>query len=158
MTNLKPLIDNPFSLTSMVFQSSTQSSLLDQYLNPYFLHHSNSTNLILVLDLLMSWSHAMILGLTIENKLGFVDGTLPRQDGDTKNSWIICNSVVTTWLLNSLLKEISTSVSISDSARDIWLDLQQRYQRKNRPRLFQLRCEYQILLNINCLLRPILQK
>lgn len=83
----------------------------------------------------------MLLGLTVKNKVCFVDGSLPCPTGDLKNSWIICNSVVTAWLLNSLSKEISASVNFTDSAREIWLDLQQRYQRKNRPRIFQLRKE-----------------
>lgn len=88
----------------------------------------------------------MILGLTFKNKMGFIDGTLPQPDGEMKKSWIICNSIVTTWILNSLSTEISASVNFADSARDIWIDLQQHYQRKNRPRIFQFRREISNLI------------
>lgn len=83
----------------------------------------------------------MTLDLTVKNKLGFVDGSISEQTGELKRSWIICNSVVRAWILNALSKEISASVNFSDSARGMWLDLQQRYQWKNRPRIFQLRQE-----------------
>lgn len=61
----------------------------------------------------------MTLGLTIKNKLGFIDGSLSQSTDHMKNSWIICNSVVTAWILNSLSKEITISIDISDSAREI---------------------------------------
>lgn len=94
---------NPFSSISMATQSST-SSILDKYLNPYFLHHFDSMILVFVSDLLTesnytSQSHAMILGLTVKNKLEFIDGTFPKSTGDLKNSWIIRNNVVSTWLM-----------------------------------------------------------
>ncbi|XP_022142327.1 uncharacterized protein LOC111012468 [Momordica charantia] len=122
------------------------TSILENYSNPYYLHHSDNTSLVLVSDLLnennyTSWSRSMIIALTVKNKIGFVDGSISRPSGAQINSWKICNNVVIAWLLNSLSKEISASVLFSDSARDIWLDLQERYQRKNRPRIFQLRRE-----------------
>lgn len=67
----------------------------------------------------------MILDLAGKNKLGFVDDSLKRLNDELKNLWIIYNNVVTAWILNSLSKEISASVSFFDIALDIWLDLQQ---------------------------------
>lgn len=81
----------------------------------------------------------MTIALTVKNKIGFVDGSIPRPTGDLLSSWIICNNVVIAWILNSLSKEISASVLFSDSAREIWLDLQEHFQRQNRPRIYQLR-------------------
>lgn len=77
----------------------------------------------------------------MKNKVGFVDGMLLCPTENLRNSWFICNSVVTAWILNSLSKEISANINFVDSAHEIWIDLQQRYQRKNRPRIFQLRQE-----------------
>lgn len=123
---------------------NTLPSIVEQYVNPYHLHHSDSTNLVLVFDLLTesnynSWSRAMLIGLLCKNKVGFVDGTLLCPTGDLRSSWIICNGVVMAWILNSISKEISASVNFTDTAHEIWLDLQNRYQRQNRPRIFQLR-------------------
>ncbi|XP_038887168.1 uncharacterized protein LOC120077355 [Benincasa hispida] len=80
----------------------------------------------------------MKIGLTVKNKLGFINGEIPRPSGELLSSWIICNGVVTAWILNSLSKEISASINFSDSPQEIWVDLQERYQRQNRPRVFQL--------------------
>ncbi|XP_038896588.1 uncharacterized protein LOC120084843 [Benincasa hispida] len=56
----------------------------------------------------------MEIGLTVKNKLGFINGEIPRPF------------------------EISASINFSNSAQEIWADLQEWYQRKNRPRVFQL--------------------
>lgn len=122
----------------------TSSFVVEQYVNSYFLHFSDGTSLVLVFDPLTesnytTWSQAMLLGLTFKNKVGFIDRTLLCPTGDLWNSWIICNSVVTVWIFNSLSKEISANINFSDYAREIWLDLEQCYQRKNRPQVFQLR-------------------
>ncbi|XP_038887186.1 uncharacterized protein LOC120077373 [Benincasa hispida] len=131
---------------SMENVRASLSSFLEQYQNPYFLHPSDSTSLVLVSNLLTesnydSWSQAMKIGLTVKNKLGFINGEIPRPSGELLSSWIIYNGIVTTWILNSLSKEIFASINFSDSAQEIWADLQERYQRKNRPRVFQLRRE-----------------
>lgn len=80
----------------------------------------------------------MLIALTVKNKVGFVDGSLSRSTGALLHSWIICSNVVIAWILNSLSKEISVSVLFTDSVREIWLDLKERFQRQNRPRIFQL--------------------
>lgn len=87
----------------------TNPSIIEQYENPYFLHHSDDTNFVLVSDLLIesndtSWCNAMIIGLTVNNKLGFMDGSITQPSSKLRRSWIICNGVVTAWILNSLSK------------------------------------------------------
>ena len=57
------------------------------------------------------------------------------------NSWIRNNNVIISWILNLVSKEISTSIIFSESAAKIWLDLKDRFQQSNGPRIFQLRCE-----------------
>ncbi|XP_038905564.1 uncharacterized protein LOC120091546 [Benincasa hispida] len=83
----------------------------------------------------------MKIGLTMKNKLGFIDSSIVHPTGEMHQSWIVCNSVVTTWILNSLSKEISASVYFSDLAQDIWVDLQEQYQRKNCLHAYQIRRE-----------------
>lgn len=84
----------------------------------------------------------------MKNKVGFIVGSIPKLDGeelDLLNSWIINNNVVISWILNSASKDISTSIIFSDSATEIWLDLQNRFQQSNGPHIFQLQQE---LLNL----------
>ncbi|KAL5540460.1 hypothetical protein UlMin_042555 [Ulmus minor] len=124
-------------------------SAIEEPSNPYYLHHSDSPGQILVSQQLTgenytSWSRAMLIALSVKNKLGFVDGSIaepPGTDANLFNSWIRNNNMVISWILNSISKEISASVMFASSAREIWLDLKDRFQQKNGPRIFQLRRE-----------------
>ncbi|XP_038875043.1 uncharacterized protein LOC120067569 [Benincasa hispida] len=146
--------DDPTSFensNSMENARASPPSILEQYQNPYFLHPLDSTSLVFISNLLTesnynSWSQAMKIELTVKNKLGFINVEIPHPSGELLSSWIICNGVVTAWILNSLSKEISTSINFSNSVQEIWVDPQERYQCKNRPRVFQLRHEISNLI------------
>lgn len=83
----------------------------------------------------------MLIALYVKNKLGFIDGTIIRPTGDLLLAWICKNHVIIAWILNSISKEISASIIFSESARDIWLDLKERFQKSNDLRIFQLKCD-----------------
>ncbi|XP_073285756.1 uncharacterized protein [Primulina huaijiensis] len=86
----------------------------------------------------------MIIAFSVKNKLGFVDGSIPKPDNSDPNlltSWKRNNNIVISWILNSVSKEISASIIFADSAVDIWQDLKDRFQQSNGPRIFQLRSE-----------------
>ncbi|KAJ1386443.1 Gag-polypeptide of LTR copia-type [Sesbania bispinosa] len=84
--------------------------------NPFFLHHSDGPGIALVSQPLTdsnynTWNRAMIVALSVKNKLGFVDGSIPRPpDGDPQlSAWLRCNNVVISWLYNSV-SALSTDV------------------------------------------------
>lgn len=54
----------------------------------------------------------MIIGPIVKNKLGFINGVIPRRTGELLSSWIIYNEVITAWVLNLLSKEISASINM----------------------------------------------
>ena len=86
----------------------------------------------------------MKMALSIKNKLGFIDGPIEKPDGSNLNllnAWQRNNNIVISWILNCCTKEIASSIVISDSAMDIWKDLQERYEQSNGPRIFELRQE-----------------
>nr|KYP44783.1 hypothetical protein KK1_033702 [Cajanus cajan] len=76
-----------------------------------------------------------------KNKIGFVDGTIPKPKETAKSfhSWQRNNNIIASWLLNSISKDLQASVIYSSSAAAIWSDLRICFQQQNGPRVFQLR-------------------
>ncbi|XP_057473002.1 uncharacterized protein LOC130761511 [Actinidia eriantha] len=142
-------MENSESENSDNSRSSINKLPADDPSNPYFHHHSDGPGLVLVSQSLTgdnyaSWNRAMTIALSVKNKLGFIDGSITKPEGnDTNllNSWIRNNNVVISWILNSVSKEISASIIFSASAYEIWIDLKDRFQQSNGPRIFQLRRE-----------------
>jgi hypothetical protein len=55
----------------------------------------------------------MIVSLSAKNKLVFIDGFLPKpspEDEAMHHTWMRCNNMIITWILNSVLKEIASSI------------------------------------------------
>lgn len=145
-----PSTVDPLVASSVIPNSSSsisQSSSLpgtDSVLSPYYLHHKDNTGLVLVNQLLaeenyISWSRSIMITLFVKNKLGFIDGTITHPSGDLLLAWIRNNNVVIAWILNSVSKEISSSILFSEFARDIWIDLKERFEIRNGPQIFQLK-------------------
>ena len=68
----------------------------------------------------------MIMALSVKNKLGFVDGSIPQPDTDADPqcfaAWKRNNNVVISWIYNSVSKDLVPSIMFSSSAREIWND------------------------------------
>ncbi|XP_073041749.1 uncharacterized protein [Primulina eburnea] len=81
------------------------------------------------------------MALTAKNKLVFVDGAYlrPPMDDLLYGAWNRCNSMVISWLLNSVSREISNSLLYIPTASEIWIDLRDRFHQSNAPRIFQLK-------------------
>ncbi|XP_025609784.1 uncharacterized protein LOC127747692 [Arachis duranensis] len=118
--------------------------------DPFFLAPANQPNLVLVTQQLTeenyhSWSRAMKKALNAKRKLGFVTGTVPRPDPaldpEQFETWQCINDVVSTWILNSVSKEIASSLVYADSAEELWNDLTERFQHGNGPRNFEIKRE-----------------
>lgn len=99
----------------------------DQYNNPYFLHSSDHGGLILVSDCLTtgadfhSWRRSVRIALNVRNKLGFVDGTIPKSLDSYRDygSSSRCNDMVATWIMNSVSKKIGQSLLFISTAKGI---------------------------------------
>lgn len=85
----------------------------------------------------------MRLALVGKNKLGFVDGTCTRdsQDPDLRPAWDRCNEVILSWLINSVDKTIFGGLAFSESAKNVWADLKERYQKRDGTKIFNLHRE-----------------
>ena len=91
--------------------------------SPYFLHNVDHLNLVLVSHPLTgcnynTWSRAMWMTINAKNKLGFMDGSIPQPVADelTVNIWSHCNSMVISWLINVVSKDIADSFLYLDTA------------------------------------------
>ncbi|KAG6668081.1 hypothetical protein CIPAW_01G146700 [Carya illinoinensis] len=75
----------------------------------------------------------MFLSLKACNKLGFIDVSIfvPHKDDPLFSLWNKCDTIVLSWLLNSLSSKIAQSVIYVDSSRAMWLELKERFSQGN---------------------------
>lgn len=97
--------------------------------SPYALTSGDNPGNVIVNEVLngtnySTWNIAMYVALDAKNKLAFVDGSLPRPlDTDPSyRYWSRCNSMVKSWLLNAVSKEIYKSILRFSDASAIWKD------------------------------------
>lgn len=80
------------------------------------------------------------MALSVKNKLAFVNGSLPQPQSSSPNheTWIRCNHMVISWLLNSISKDLADSVLYIETDAGIWEDLTGRFSQRNGPQIFQV--------------------
>ncbi|KAH0777828.1 hypothetical protein KY290_009239 [Solanum tuberosum] len=81
--------------------------------------------------------------LSTSDAPGFINGSCPEplKGSNMLKQWIHCNDMVIAWLLNSLNTEIAESVIYSQTAADLWNELEERYGQADGTKLFQLQRE-----------------
>ena len=91
----------------------------------------------------LSWSRAVFLSLSGRNKFGFLDGLIPTPDlsHPLYNVWHRANTTILSWMVNSLSKDLATSVMYIHTARDLWIDMRDRFSQPNVPRFFEIQNE-----------------
>ncbi|KAF8398706.1 hypothetical protein HHK36_014563 [Tetracentron sinense] len=131
--------------------SSSENSRLHNgnknHFSPYFLSNDDSPGIALVSQHLVgnenynTWEISMTIALDAKMKYGFVNGEIqiPATTDSLHSSWKRVNSMVISWILNSVSKEIASSIIYMKSACEIWNDLKERFSEKNNPRIFQLK-------------------
>ncbi|XP_076894922.1 uncharacterized protein LOC143547361 [Bidens hawaiensis] len=105
--------------------------------NPLYLHPSDSSSLSIINVKLKGtenyrvWANAMKLALQAKNKFGFITGKLLKSTDDEvlANQWDRCNSVVLTWILNSVCDELYMGQVYSESAFEVWEELRDTYDK-----------------------------
>ena len=113
---------------------SSQASIEDSD-SPYLLYSSDHLGLTLVCHQLTSPNfhtsrRAMVMALNAKNKLAFVNVMLPYPSSTNLlfAIWSRCDSMVYSWILNLVSKEIVDSFLYLDSAFAIWFDFCERFQ------------------------------
>ena len=116
--------------------------------DPYVIHNSDHTGLMLATKPLDGnnygqWSRAMCMGLSANNKIGFIDGTIkaPSTEDTKYAAWKRCNDMVTLWIVNSVHPDIASSIMYTESANAVWSDLKDRFSHNSDSRIYQIRQE-----------------
>ncbi|KAL2227927.1 UNVERIFIED_CONTAM: hypothetical protein Sindi_1772400 [Sesamum indicum] len=112
------------------------------------LHRSDHPGMMLVSAPLtgnnyLNWSFGVKRALREKIKLCFIDGTSTKPNANDPHfeQWIRIDSMVTTWILNSISKDIVEAFMYTKSSTNLWEDLEQCYGECNRPQLYQLQRE-----------------
>jgi len=103
--------------------------------NPFLLYDADQPGQSLVgVEVLTSsnyhiWLPLMTLFLRVKNKIGFVDGTLPKPPANNQTSamWSCCNSMVMSWITSSVSDDIRKSIIYHNTAQAMWSALKDRY-------------------------------
>ena len=130
-------------LVSPTENSSTSESITSS--SPYFIAPSNNPSSVLVSNVFngvgfASWKRSMMISLSAKNKLAFVDGTIlvPTTDSSTYSAWDHANSMVISWILNSLSKTVADSVLFLSTTAEIWKELNQRFEQSDGALIYQI--------------------
>ena len=127
------------------------------YNDPLYIHPSdNSVTTITIVKLTGTenfrlWRSAMTRALKGRNKLGFVDGTItqPRTPSvsiasasESENAkllkWERTNAVVCSWLLGSMSESIYSNHIHSETAKEIWDEIAETYNKSDGSVMFNL--------------------
>lgn len=87
-----------------------------------------------------TWARSMRTALRAKTKLGFIDGSIkkPSTRSEDFQNWERVDSMVMAWIINSVDPTLHGSISHASTARDVWLDLEERFAQTNAPRIHQL--------------------
>ncbi|KAK6142896.1 hypothetical protein DH2020_023244 [Rehmannia glutinosa] len=122
------------------FTSPTEDPNIPFFLPPY--DNSHTIEIISPLDgcNYTAWSRAFSLIISGKNKQGFLDGSIPVPDFSDHlyTPWLLCNNLILTWIINSVTKEIASSIIYMNYAKEVWDTLKTRYSQPDSVRIYQL--------------------
>ncbi|RDX75373.1 hypothetical protein CR513_44749, partial [Mucuna pruriens] len=107
----------------------SSSPLLQRLTLKLFVHPCSSS------DNYNSWCKSTHMTLITKYKLDFVDGSIlaPLKVDQLHHLWLHINNIITSWLSNSISKEIILSTNV-----EIWQDLKDCFQQHNKPHKISL--------------------
>lgn len=113
--------------------------------DPYHVSNSDAPGFSLVNTPLkghnyLSWSQSVQVALRAKKKLGFINGKIkaPAPDSDDYDKWWTADSMVVSWLLNAISKDISDAFVFCKNAKVLWDELKQRYGESNGPMIYKI--------------------
>ena len=85
----------------------------------------------------------MKIALIAKQKLGFVNGKCVHPDMNSKEyeGWLRVDSMVISWILNSISKDIVDAFLYANTAKELWDELGERFGECNGPLIYQIQRE-----------------
>ncbi|KAB1224350.1 hypothetical protein CJ030_MR2G004219 [Morella rubra] len=134
-------------------ESGAESTLPQASDHPFRLAASDNLGQILVNQPLTyrnynTWRRAMVMALQAKKKLEFVNGDVkePSSTKDSYDSWLACNNMVQSWIVQCLSPDIACSVMYISSAKDLWTELEEHFSQGNRNKISELQHEIGLLV------------
>ena len=84
-----------------------------------------------------------MINLRAKSKLGFVLGTCRKTDYNSalEEQWEKCNAFVLAWIMNTVSKELLSGIVYASDAAMVWADLNERFNKVDGSRSYQLHRE-----------------
>ncbi|KAH0694187.1 hypothetical protein KY285_021284 [Solanum tuberosum] len=86
------------------------------------------------------WRRLMCIALQANRKLCFVLGTCKKSsfEKELQEHWETYNAIVLSWIINTVPPHLISGILYATDAHTVWEDLQERFDKVNRVRIFQL--------------------
>ncbi|XP_009791618.1 uncharacterized protein LOC107760191 [Nicotiana tabacum] len=65
----------------------------------------------------------------------------PEPDSLSLRQWMCCDDIVTSWISNSLAKDIADIIEYANDATELWTELEDRYNQTNGTKLYKIQKE-----------------
>ncbi|XP_070026367.1 uncharacterized protein [Nicotiana sylvestris] len=116
--------------------------------HPYYRHSSDAPGMTLVSTPFdgrgfPGWRRFVLIAISVKNTLSFINGACsePTLYATEYSQWSRCNDMVTSWLLNSLTKEIRDNMIYSRTAKDLCNNLEHMFGQSSGAKLYHLQKE-----------------
>ncbi|GJW63852.1 retrovirus-related pol polyprotein from transposon TNT 1-94 [Tanacetum coccineum] len=89
------------------------------------------------------WARSLRTALRARKKFGFVDGTIKQPDDKSPDleDWWTNNSLIVSWIMNTIEPLLRSTISHIKVAEDLWKDIKERFFMANGPRIHQLKAK-----------------
>ena len=89
------------------------------------------------------WARSLRTALRARKKFGFVDETIkqPTEKSPDLEDWWTNNSLLVSWIMNTIEPTLRSTISHMEVAQDLWIDIKERFSVANGPRIQQLKAE-----------------
>ncbi|KAL2922966.1 Retrovirus-related Pol polyprotein from transposon RE1 [Bienertia sinuspersici] len=127
--------------------TNSQSTYIDPAQDPsfsYFVHPSDSQFKLVPTPFNGSafndWKRSVIIGLSAKNKLGFIDGSLPKplNNDSLARAWERCNNTIISWFIQVLDPIIARSILYFETAAEVWNNLEERFGQTSGTQIYSL--------------------